>query len=363
MHAKFCSGARKRFLRLAGRRFESDGSHVLSRSSGWMASGVARRRPKTPAVALCLLAISVSGPWVSSAGANPQTMVFGGAIRGQWSGAAPFGISFNNPMSAFANSLMWQNTNASIAMREPLKNMGYSEDQIDHMSADEMIAALRGGKVAGSAAPIPPAAPVASPPPAVLTFNPVVSTTKTQTAKGELAGLVFPVTTATKFVPAKKRLATKQLVSALSPDPAIQKTLNDVVEAGLKGYDQEAAADGLINDVAGSMAFFVGTCELISNDGKEPDPEGLALVARILQQQFENPKVKKVSAAEKQKMHEFLVGFGSIVLATYFASVETKDLVTISALKDGCNNFAKNMLKVDLTELEITGFGLAKLTA
>ncbi len=308
-----------------------------------------------------LVIASVTGS-VTPSSAATRTAVLASPLRGQWSGAAPFGISFNNPMSAFANSLMWQNTSASISMREPLKKMGYSEDQLDHMSADEMIAALRGGKVAGSPAPIPPAAPVASPPAAVLTFNPVISTTKTQVAKGDLAGLVFPVTTATKFVPSKKRLATKQLVAALSPDPAIQKTINDVVEAGLKGYDKESASEGLTNDVAGSMAFFIGTCELISNDGKEPDPEGIALLARILQQQFENPKVKRVSSADKQKMHEFLVGFGSIVLATYFASADSSDLATVGALKDGCNTFAQNMLKVDLNQFEITGFGLTKLT-
>ena len=79
-------------------------------------------------------------------------------------------------------------------------------------------------------------------------------------------------------MPTKKRLATKLLIAALSSDPATQKTLDEVIEVGLKEYDKEAAAEGLLNDVAGSMAFFIGTCELVSNDkpsasGSLPSPK------------------------------------------------------------------------------------------
>ena len=274
----------------------------------------------------CFLAGAASPPMASAA---PRTAVLTRPIHAQWGGTAPFGVGFKNPLSAYVASFSWQDTNAASAIRAPLKAMGYTDAQLATMSTDEMISAVRRDVGPGSAGVVAPAAPPAVPPgPAVLTFAPGVSTTKTQVAKGELAGLVFPATSASKFVPTKKRLATKPLVAALSTDPSTQKTLDEIIEVGLKEYDKEAAVEGLLNDVAGSMAFFIGTCELVSNDGKEPDADGLALLARVLQQHLENPKVKRVSSADKQKMHEFLVGFGSIVLTTYFVSVETNDLAT-----------------------------------
>ena len=285
------------------------------------------------------------------------------AVRTQWVGSSTFGIGFNNPMSAWANASMWQSTTASVSMRGPLKTMGYTDAQLDQMSADEMIKALRGGKAGSSSGAVAPASPPpVVVPPAPVVYNPQLANAKTQIAKGDLSGIVFPVTTATKFTPVKKRLVTKQLIQTITKDPAAQKALNEVIEAGLKGYDQAAAPDGLQNDVAGSMAFFVGACDLIINDGVEPDPEGLTLVARMLQQQMESPQVKKVAAADKQRMHEYLVGFASVVLATYYVSADAKDTATVNALKDGCNAFGKTMLSADFSTFKITGFGLEKET-
>ncbi len=284
----------------------------------------------------------------------------------QWAGASTFGIGFNNPMSAWANQTMWQSTVASVSMREPLEKMGYSDGQLDNMSADEMIAALRGGRPASGAptaavVPPPPEAPPPRPVPAVISVVPNVVPAKTVLAKGDLAGLVFPATSATKFKPTRGRLAVNQLVSELTTDPAVVKDITALVELGLKEYDREAAADGLVNDVAGSMAYFVGSCSYVINDGTAPDPEGLALVGRMLQQLLENPRVKKVSSVEKQKLHEFLVGFGTIVLGVYEVSAESKDTATISALKDGCYSFANQTLKLDLRQYQITGFGLERI--
>jgi hypothetical protein len=44
----------------------------------------------------------------------------------QYFGASTFGIGYNNPISAWANASMWQSATASVAMRQPLINLGYS---------------------------------------------------------------------------------------------------------------------------------------------------------------------------------------------------------------------------------------------
>ena len=274
-----------------------------------------------------------------------------GGIAAQY--ASTFGISFNNPISAWANSYMWQSATASVAMRQPVANLGYSSTQIDNMSADQMITALRGGPVGGAT----PAA--ATPSSTAIALTPLPANAKVQTAGGTLSGLVFPVTTATKFVPTKKRLAVKQLVTALTKDKSVQPVVTDLIEQGFAAYESEGKADGWVNDVAGSMAFFVGTCDFIISNGVEPDPEGLALVARMLQQVMETPKIKKVSAADKQRMYEFLIGFGTVLLATYQVSAEGNDSTTVADLQAGCTSFGKNVLKADFATFDITGFGIS----
>ena len=312
-----------------------------------------RRGRRAMVVGICLavtFAVSVHPAGVDAVSMPAPAQ---NGIRAQYVGASTFGIGFNNPISAWANASMWQSATASVAMRDPLENLGYSTPQIDSMSADEMITALRGGPVAGSGAPA--AAPSSA---VAISLTPLPPNAKVQTAKGTLEGLVFPVTTATKFVPTKKRLAVKQLVTALTKDKAVQPAINELVELGFSAYESEARADGLVNDVAGSMAFFVGTCDLIISDGVEPDPEGLVLVARMLQQVMENPKIKKVSAADKQRMYEFLVGFSTVLLATYEVSVEGGDAATVADLKSGCTSFGRNVLKADFATFDITGFGV-----
>lgn len=235
-----------------------------------------------------------------------------------------FGYSFNNPISATCNSLLWQKMNQRMLLRTMLKERGYTDAQLGQMSSDQMLAALGGAKQAAEAC------------------------TK----------LPVPATAATKFKPTGKRLVVPALATALTEDKAQQAALREVFEAGLKAYEAEAGKDGLANDLAGAVAFFLGTAYLVFHDGEEPDGDGLTLLARGLQLTMDTPELKEVSAADKQKFYELLVSLSTWLGVTWQQAVQDGDEALKAQLKDAAAAALKGYLKLEPEKVRITASGL-----
>jgi len=245
-------------------------------------------------------------------------------IGGTYYGANGFG--FNNPMSASLSTMMSSNMMARSTYRRILERHGYTDAQISKMSSDEMLAAIKGGASA-KAAPAPASRP-------------------------ELK------TPASHFRPAKKHLLFAQLAASLTRDRAQQKALQEVFEQGLAAYEKEAAADNLVNDIAGASAFFIGTAYFVAHDGQEPDEEGLTIAARQMQVMFETPQMRKISDTEKQKFYELMIGLGTFLGTTYTLAVQQNDAELVAQMKEVANASLKGYLKVDPAKLTIGPNGL-----
>jgi hypothetical protein len=233
-----------------------------------------------------------------------------------------YGYSFNNPISATANAMFWDRMNSRLLYRTMLKKHGYTDAKLDQMSTDEMLAALGGTKQAAAESKKVP------PPPA------------------------------SRFKPAKKRLLLPSLIAAMTKDPELQKGLKAIMDAGFTAYEAEAAKEGLANDIAGAMAFFLGVAWMASHDGEQPDDDGLTLVARQLQQVFDTPEMRKIADADKQQYYELLVGLGTWLLATWQQGVETNDAQLKSIAKDAANTIIKGYLKLEPSQIRIGPAGL-----
>ncbi len=234
-----------------------------------------------------------------------------------------YGYTFNNPISASINSMMWSRLNDRLLYKSMLKKQGYGDAQLDAMSTSELEAALTGGakKATGEAKkPAPPAA--------------------------------------ARFKPAKKRLLLTSLAAALTKDPAQQRALVEVFEAGLKAYEAEASKDGLANDLGGATAFFLGVAWFVFHDGQEPDSDGLTRVARQLQLLFDTPEVRKVADADKQRFYELLVGMGTWLGAAWQQASADGDEATKAQLKEAAAAVLQGYLKVEPSKIRITSAGL-----
>ena len=168
----------------------------------------------------------------------------------------------------------------------------------------------------------------------------------------------MPSSGASKFKPSSKRLLLPALAASLSKEPETQKVLMQIFEAGMQGYAQEAGKEGLGNDLAGAIAFFLGAAMLVTHEGVAPDDDGLTIVARQLQQIFDTPEMKKVADADKQKFFELLVGMGSWLLASWQIAGQTNDEPLKAQLKDAATGIIKGFLKLEPSQVRITAAGL-----
>lgn len=235
-----------------------------------------------------------------------------------------YGYSFNNPISASINTMIGMRLNARMTYRTILERHGYTDEQLGQMSTDEMVSILGGSAKANQeAAATPPAA-----------------------------------TPASRFKPTNRRLLLPSLADSLVQDLEQRAALLEVFEQGLRAYEQEAAADGLVNDIAGASAFFIGTAYYVANDGTEPDENGLTIAARQLQQLFDTPEMRQQPDAEKQRFYELLIGLATWLGLSYQLAAAENDTAQLQMLKGAAKDALKGYLKVDVSKLRITPRGL-----
>lgn len=233
-----------------------------------------------------------------------------------------YGYSFNNPISASVNSMFWDRMNSRLVYRVMLKKRGYTDAQLGQMTTQQMLDVLGGSQQAAE------------------------------------ASKTLPAPAASRFKPAKKRLLLPALVTAMTKDPEHQAALKALFDAGLSAYETEAAKEGLANDLAGAMAFFIGVAWMVSHDGQEPDEHGVTLLARQLQQSLDTPELKKVADADKQQFYELMVGLGTWLLATWQQGVETQDAQLKATAKEAARTIITGYLKVEPSQVRIGPAGL-----
>ena len=234
-----------------------------------------------------------------------------------------YGYTFNNPVSAFCNDLMWNDINARQTYKALLKKKGYTDARIEGMSTKRMIEIL--GREAGAAA----------------------KTAAGRTAPG-----------ASLFKPAGKRLLFPVLAQSLASDAEGRKALLEVFEAGMKGYEEGAAENGFVNDLAGAMAYFVGVGYFVIHDGEVPDEKGLDEVGFALRRSMDTPRVRAIADSEKQRFYELMIGLGTYFAAAYRQSVEGGDAKSAALIKDAANEGLKGFLGLDPASIRITRAGL-----
>lgn len=241
--------------------------------------------------------------------------------RGQY--RSSYGYTFNNPLSAFCNDLAWNDINARLSYKSMLKKQGYTDAQIEGMSTRRMIEIL-GGETRAAAA-----------------------SAGAKTAPG-----------ASLFKPAGKRLLFPVLAQRLASDADGRKALLEVFEAGMKGYEEGAAENGFVNDLAGAMAYFIGVGYFVIHDGEVPDEKGLDEVGFALRRSMDTPRVRGIADSEKQKFYELMIGLGTYFAAAFRQSVEGGDAKSAALIKEAANEGLKGFLGLDPSSIRITRAGL-----
>jgi hypothetical protein len=242
-----------------------------------------------------------------------------------------YGYTFSNPVTAQCNTNFWSGMNSRLIYRMILKKHGYTDAQLTAMSTQQMYDLIQSGDKGEKAGKPQPQ---------------------------EQARTAAPENPASRFKPTAKRLLLPEMVKSLTENPAYQGALLEVFEAGLQAYEKEAKKLGLANDLAGSIAFFIGCAYTVYRDGDEPNETGLEMLARALQQQFNTPAFRGIPDRDKQKFHELTIALATYLLATRQTAVETKDAPLAATLKAAAAEALKGFLKMDPARFQITANGV-----
>ncbi|MFI5386077.1 MAG: DUF6683 family protein [Fimbriimonadales bacterium] len=249
----------------------------------------------------------------------------GMAAKAQAQYTNSYGYTFNNPVSASCNAASWDGMNSRLIYRMILKKHGYTDAQLGKMSTKEMYDKIEGSD---------PEAP-----------------------KKEQAAIV-PASPASRFKPSGKRVLLPELVKSLTQDAGQQNSLTQLFESGFESFDKEAKKNGLSNDLAGSVAFFIGSAYMVYRDGEAPNEDGLLILAHALQLSFNTPAMRKIPDLDKQKFHEFMVTMGTYFLVARQTSIDQRDAAMAQQIKDAATAILKGYLKIDPSKFKITANGL-----
>jgi hypothetical protein len=254
-----------------------------------------------------------------------------------------YGSSFSNPVTAQCNTNFWSGMGSRGIYRMILKKHGYTDAQLTVMKTEQMYNLIQSGDYSNKAGnPASQGEPAAKP----------------QGQPAAKAHIPPPENPPSRFKPTAGRLFLPDMVKSLTQDAEQQKALLEVFEAGMKGYESEAKKSGLTNDVAGSMAFFIGCAYLVYRDGEEPNEDGLELLARALQYKFNTDEFRKIAKEDKQKFYELMIALGTYLVASRQTAVNTKDAAFGATIKEAAAGALKGFLKMDPARFKITANGV-----
>lgn len=131
-----------------------------------------------------------------------------------------------------------------------------------------------------------------------------------------------------------------------------------VFEEGFKAYEAEAKKEGVENDVAGALTFFILTHWSIYNEGKEPSDKGTVAMVRQLQNLLSSPEMRSAKDADKQSLYEWCVTMSTFSLATFQVAKNENDEKLGSNLKEAAGGALKKLLGVEPERIQVTDLGL-----
>lgn len=250
-----------------------------------------------------------------------------------------YGNSFNNPTSALMNQFMWDDINKKSIYKPVLRKRGYTEEQLNNMSAYQMEQAIlgKGGAApAGDGSAPPPNTP---PPP------------QPQPQPQYVAG-------ATAFIPTQNRMIVTPLLDQLVTDKSLRTSVGQAAYAAFQGWEALAKKSGLSNDVAGATAFLVAASYQVYS-GRQVSDAGMIAAANALRVQMSTPQMAQVTYADKQKFYEMMITIGTVIVMFNQQAINTRDAAGQAAVRKQAGEVLRSFLKLDPDSFTLTDQGFA----
>lgn len=164
--------------------------------------------------------------------------------------------------------------------------------------------------------------------------------------------------TATRFIPDGTRLTLDALANGLGSSAEEKSQLKQVFQGALTAYEAEAKKEGVENDVAAALSFYLCVHYSACHDGQEIADATVSAVTGQLRAALDTDEMRNARDAEKQQLYEFCVMMGGFTAATLQVAAEQKDADLKKQLRQVGANGIRAILKMEPDRVRITKSGL-----
>lgn len=159
-----------------------------------------------------------------------------------------------------------------------------------------------------------------------------------------------------KFTPGGDSGVAKALADAIGNNAQEKETLAQAFALIKQGYEGEAAKRGKSNNLAAAFTFFIAANVTAYAETAEPSDKAIDALFVELQTVIAGaPEFARLSNAEKQKMHDWLVLMGGFTLAGYSEAKQSGDASSINTYRQLADYSLRLVLGVEGDKLSFKG--------
>lgn len=162
------------------------------------------------------------------------------------------------------------------------------------------------------------------------------------------------------FRPNQTSGVDEALATAFASTPAEKQTLIQLFTQLKQGYETEVAKEGKSNNLAAAMTFFIASNVVAYHRTPMPSDEATEeLFISLRDIMSTTPEIAKLTNAEKQQMHDWLVYMGGFVLATYLEATNTNDREALDNSKLIAGYSTQIVLGIDIGKINFSDSGFS----
>lgn len=163
-------------------------------------------------------------------------------------------------------------------------------------------------------------------------------------------------TSAAKFTPVADSGVAKALADALGSNAQERGALAEAFAQIKQGYEAEVAKEGKSNNLAAAFAFFIAANVAAHMQSELPSDRATELLFGELQSVIAGaPEFARMSSAEKQRMHDWLVMMGGFTLAGYADARQAGDAASLNTYRELADNLLRLVLGIEASKLSFRG--------
>jgi hypothetical protein len=161
---------------------------------------------------------------------------------------------------------------------------------------------------------------------------------------------------AARFTPGGDSGVAKGLADALGSSAQEKAALAEAFAQIKQGYEAEVAKEGKSNNLAAAFTFFIASNVAAYRQSEMPSDRATEVLFGELQAVIAGvPEFSRMSNAEKQGMHDWLVCMGGFTLAGYADARQTGDAASLDTYRQLSDSLLRLVLGVEAGKLSFRG--------